>query len=94
MTFVPASFPSDRLPRHHALPSAERQLFQFSCCKGHQVQLSNLQVGLAKILSREQTQVSMQSTFDWAAPEVCTAFLLSFTCLDLLTVYAKKFLEQ
>lgn len=28
------------------------------------------QVGLAKILSREITQVSMQSTFDWAAPEV------------------------
>lgn len=29
-----------------------------------------VQVGLAKILSRENTQVSMQSTFDWAAPEV------------------------
>ena len=35
-----------------------------------------LQVGLAKILSREITQVSMQSTFDWAAPEVNFANLL------------------
>ena len=29
-----------------------------------------LQVGLAKVLSRENVQMSMESTFDWAAPEV------------------------
>ena len=29
-----------------------------------------LQVGLAKVLSRENMQMSMESTFDWAAPEV------------------------
>ena len=27
-------------------------------------------VGLAKILTREHTQVSMDGTFDWSAPEV------------------------
>ena len=32
-----------------------------------------LQVGLAKVLSRENMQMSMESTFDWAAPEVMLA---------------------
>lgn len=33
-------------------------------------------VGLAKMLSREHTQVSKETTFDWAAPEVgCSAIL-------------------
>ena len=29
-------------------------------------------VGLAKILTRDNTHVSMEGTFDWAAPEVTT----------------------
>ena len=28
-------------------------------------------VGLAKIMSRELTQVSARGSFDWVAPEVC-----------------------
>lgn len=37
-------------------------------------------VGLAKILTRDNTHVSMEGTFDWAAPEVpLTPF---FTCRE------------
>lgn len=37
-------------------------------------------VGLAKILTRDNTHVSMEGTFDWAAPEVHTPFLdMAFT---------------
>ncbi len=36
-------------------------------------------VGLAKILTRDNTCVSTEGTFDWAAPEAC--FLLCFGCM-------------
>lgn len=35
-------------------------------------------VGLAKILTRDNTHVSMEGTFDWAAPEVPSAVPKAF----------------
>jgi serine/threonine protein kinase len=37
-------------------------------------------VGLAKILTRDNTHVSMEGTFDWAAPEVGFALLVALLC--------------